>query len=703
MENITLSEKITTIGSDAFAYCNFTNFVIPDTITTIGNSAFYNCTNLQSVTIGSNVTSIGNSAFSNCTNLTEINFNATNLKDLSSSSGVFDYAGQNGEGITVNFGDGVTRVPNYLFYSFSSSYSPNIKQINWNNVSEIGNYAFRYCDFTSLTIPSNVTSIGNGAFYYCTNLTEINYNTKNIDKLSSDNYVFAYAGQNGKGITVNFGDGVTKVPDYLFNPYDYTSYSPNIKQINWNDVTEIGSYAFDCCVSLENITLTDKITTIGSSAFRICTNLQNIYIPSIESWCNIDFGNGYSNPLYYAQNLYVGGELTTNLVIPETVTAIKNYAFYGFNGLSVTIPSNVIGIGDYAFYYCTNLQSVTIGNNVQTIGNSAFYYCTNLQSVTIGSNVQTIGNSAFYNCTNLTEINFDAIGCNNLSSSNRVFAYAGRDGKGITVNFGDGVTRVPSYLFNPYSDISYSPNIKEINWNNVTEIGSYAFAYCNFTSLTIGSGVQTIGERAFYDCRNLQSVTIGSGVNTIGDDAFYNTRALTEINFNATNLKDLSSSNGVFCDAGQNGEGITVNFGDNVEKVPDYLFCPYYSSWYPASNSPNIKQINWNDITTIGSYAFRYCVSLENITLSEKITTIGSNAFYYCTQLNRVTIESVSLANNITSSSSLGYLLNYLISEWGTVRVKCDDLTQITSSYLKGSTFIQPTEIVNGYAIFEKK
>ena len=206
----------------------------------------------------------------------------------------------------------------------------------------------------------------------------------------------------------------------------------------------------------------------------------------------------------------------------------------------------------------------------------------------------------------------------------------------------------------------------------------------------------------------MQSVTIGSGVQTIEEYAFYNCTNLTEINFNATACSDITSSyNYIFGYAGQNGEGITVNFGDDVTKVPSLLFCPYYYSNYNPntgpSYSPNIKEINWNNVTEIGSYAFRYCVSLENITLSDKITTIGNSAFEYCMFLNNVTIESVSLANKITYSSSLGYLVNYIVSQWGTVRVKCDDLTKITSSYLKGSTFIQPTEIVNGYAIFEKK
>ena len=50
---------------------------------------------------------------------------------------------------------------------------------------------------------------------------------------------------------------------------------------------------------------------------------------------------------------------------------------------SITIPDSVTSIGEYAFYYCSNLTSVTIGNSVTSIGVSAFRSCTSLASVTI--------------------------------------------------------------------------------------------------------------------------------------------------------------------------------------------------------------------------------------------------------------------------------------------------------------------------------
>ena len=81
--------------------------------------------------------------------------------------------------------------------------------------------------------------------------------------------------------------------------------------------------------------------------------------------------------------LYFGGTKVEELVIPDGVTSIPDYAFSNLTGItSVTIPDSVTSIGEYAFYNCSSLQSVTIGNGVKSIGGSAFEYCSSLTSAT---------------------------------------------------------------------------------------------------------------------------------------------------------------------------------------------------------------------------------------------------------------------------------------------------------------------------------
>ena len=79
----------------------------------------------------------------------------------------------------------------------------------------------------------------------------------------------------------------------------------------------------------------------------------------LAAWCNIDFENYSANPLFSAHNLYLNGELVKDLVIPNSVTSIGEWAFYGCSSLtSITIPNSVTSIGVDVFAYCDKLVDV---------------------------------------------------------------------------------------------------------------------------------------------------------------------------------------------------------------------------------------------------------------------------------------------------------------------------------------------------------
>ena len=172
-----------------------------------------------------------------------------------------------------------------------------------------------------------------------------------------------------------------------------------------NSVTSIVDAAFQECSGLVSVTMGNGVTRIGESAFINCKQLKSIKISDLAAWCNIEFENNSSNPLYYAHHLYLNGEEIKDLVIPNRVTRVGNYAFSGCHGLtSVTIPDGVTTIGKYAFQWCKSLTSVTISNSVTSIEYSAFYACSVLSSVTIGSGIESIGFQAFAYCPELTDV-----------------------------------------------------------------------------------------------------------------------------------------------------------------------------------------------------------------------------------------------------------------------------------------------------------
>jgi hypothetical protein len=69
---------------------------------------------------------------------------------------------------------------------------------------------------------------------------------------------------------------------------------------------------------------------------------------------------------------------------------------------SITIPSSVTSIGDYAFYNCRSLNSITIPSSVTSIGSGAFSGCS-LVSVQFSEGLRYIGEGAF-EYTGISEI-----------------------------------------------------------------------------------------------------------------------------------------------------------------------------------------------------------------------------------------------------------------------------------------------------------
>ena len=474
---------------------------------------------------------------------------------------------------------------------------------------------------------------------------------------------------------------VTGNPNNLHGYYQGDINVPH--KIKYKDVeyvvNAIGSYAFEYETSLGVVNLPEGIESIGSYAF---VNCYNVTVNSADNWEALKrvgsfafegtpwYENSPDGFVYIGKVLYhYKGDMPQNynLVIDEGVVSIGGAAFMDSYDkendriISISIPSSVEYIGDFAFYKCIGLTEVDIPGNVKIIGDNAFGFCTNLSKVKISDGVIKIIGGAFRNTSissielpnSLTYIGYTAFAQdNNLisltipNSVDSIGAGAFQDCANLeTVVIGNGVKTLIEDIF------SGCTKLKSVSLpQSITMIYFGVFANCtSLSSIDIPSSVTYLGYRAFDGCSSLDNVVIPESVKYIGCAAFRDCSSLINISIpsDVEYVDNMAFDNTPWYDVIPDG---MVYIGKAAYKYKGKM--PKNSSVFIKEGTMSIsneafdshedlKMVNIPiSVIKIGCASFRGCTGLESISIPKNVKRLDSWAFQMCSNLRKITVDA---------------------------------------------------------------
>ncbi len=335
---------------------------------------------------------------------------------------------------------------------------------------------------------------------------------------------------------------------------------------------------------------------------------------------------------------FSGRIFVSSVIIPDTVSAIGDYAFRQSGLKTIELSDSLTSIGSYAFYQCSSLESIIIPDSVTVIGDEAFSYCTTLSSISLSENLSRIGEYTFAGCQNLTSI---AIPGSVTSISKNAFI-----GYLITVT---APHETSYYGYSPYDNVTWVVDktligAADVGIEPLTDADrrlaeKYDFEWLgdgyeivkhhsDETELVLpdsynGKPVRKIGDSAFFSNYKIKSVTIPEGVETIGNTAFSQCSALSTISLpnGLTSIGDSSFSGCISL--------TKIAFPDSVTSIGDRAF-----HWCSNLTSITIP----DGITHIGNEMFYGCYFLSNISIPDSVISIGNRAFVACHNLPPITI-----------------------------------------------------------------
>ncbi|MBR0453492.1 MAG: leucine-rich repeat protein [Bacteroidales bacterium] len=683
---ISLGGQVGKIPEFMFASLPLTSITIPATVTEIANDAFTNCKSLKSIifeesstplTIGYNDDSDDDGPFYDSPLETVVLNRELNYTFSSPSSAAEGLFGNKTNLTSVTLGDYVKTISPYMFANAA------ITELDLNNVTTVGNYAFYHnsaietvnlrqvtsigngafegvSKVATLDIPATVTSIGDFAFKGWESLATLNFLSGASDLtigfqpgtdqrgpfyqspltnisvhrslVLTDAYASACDGvdeglfstmHGSQSTTITLGGQVGKIPEFMFASLPLTSITIPAT------VTEIGNDAFTDCKSLSSVVFEESTTPI-TVGYNTVGDDEGLFaespLTSVALYREIEYT--FPGPDAVNEGLFGGKENLTNVIINDNVKTISPYMFANSAITALDLKS------------------------VETIGNAALMGA-DFETLTIPASVNSIGDYAFANCESLKNLTFEA------------------NTKELTIGFQPGTDEHGPFYQSPLENVVVNRGIalteayfKACDSSNE---GIFATTHGNQnTSVSLGGLVTSIPKFMFSQLP-INTITIPATVNSIGENAFQDCEALTELNFEAgpESLKIYAQwvkiSGKTYYAPFYDSPLSKIHLGRDIEYVSDNgnAFVPTVSS-HGLFNNDRGGDIERVELTfdpvygpkTFSPYMFSD-LKMESMTIPAYVNEIGNNAFELCDKLSTITFEQS--ANTLNMGYYVGF------------------------------------------------
>ena len=428
---------------------------------------------------------------------------------------------------------------------------------------------------------------------------------------------------------------VTKVAAYAFRESnDFVGGHHKLTSVTMaNNITAIEESAFENCINLQSIKISNRTVYVGVNAFANCLSLTSVTLSSnleeirdgafmnCEKIGQISLGSKLKK---IGNGAFAGCTTLSSVTIPDAVTSIGNESFKNCPALNtVKFGIDLEKIGESAFENCAALKVIELPNKLTVISPSTFAGCSILSSVSFGVGVATISDKAFYGCKAISDLTIPAsvneIGENSFGGCDGVNTLTFADSSN-SLRYGNG-----NFTTSPIERLTLGRTLQYTSDNP----GAFSERNRETSSLKrveITSAVSELPSAIFRGCRVLNNVTIATGLQKIGSRAFEGCEALTSLRLPET-VESIMSDGFAKC-------YFLADFN-----LPSKVTVLEVETFFECRA---LTTMDLSNVTEIKNSAFQECSRLQDVTFSSNLRAIGRDAFNTCLDLRSITIpESV--------------------------------------------------------------